>query len=98
LSISNDARARGLTGVRVGGTWWYEPEVNFYRRRYNAGWIEPYDVKDHSYYWASPNSLAPAQYDYFVFTPASDPGLSGPRVRTIFRDKVTDITVTAMDK
>jgi hypothetical protein len=82
----------------VGGTWWYEPEVNFYRRRYNAGWIEPYDVKDHSYYWASPNSLAPAQYDYFVFTPASDPGLSGPRVRTIFRDKVTDITVTAMDK
>jgi hypothetical protein len=42
--------------------------------------------------------LAPAEYDYFVFTAASDPGLTGPGMRTIFRDKVTDITVTAMDK
>jgi hypothetical protein len=98
LCISNDARARGLTSIRVGGTWWYEPEINFYRRRYNAEWMKPYDVKDRSYFWESPNSLVPAEYDYFVFTPASDPGLTGPRVRTIFRDRVTDITVTAMDK
>jgi uncharacterized membrane protein len=98
LTISNDARSRGLTKVRVGGTWWYEPEINFYRRRYNADWMRPYDVKDHSYSWESPNSLAPADYDYFVFTPASDPGLTGPRVRTIFRDRVTEITVTAMYK
>jgi len=46
---------------------------------------------------ASSNSLTPAEYDYFVFTPASDLGLSGPHVRTIIRDKVTDITVTAME-
>jgi hypothetical protein len=98
LCISNDARSRGLTGIRVGGTWWYEPEINFYRRRYNAEWMKPYDVKDRSYFWESPNSLVPADYDYFVFTPANDPGLTGPRMRTIFRDRVTNITVTAMDK
>jgi hypothetical protein len=98
LCISIDARSRGLTSVRVGGTWWYEPEINFYRRRYNADWMKPYDVKDRSYFWESPNSLEPAEYDYFVFTPASNPGLTGPRVRTIFRDRVTDITITAMDK
>ena len=98
LSISNDAHSRGLKTVRVGGTWWYEPELNFYRRRYNAEWMKPYDVKDRSYFWESPNALVPAEYDYFVFTPASDPGLTGPRVRTIFHDRVTDLTITAMDK
>jgi 4-amino-4-deoxy-L-arabinose transferase-like glycosyltransferase len=98
LIISNDARSRGLTGVRVGGTWWYEPEINFYRISRHADWMLPYDVKDRSYWWESPNSLEPADYDYFVFTPASDPGLAGPRVRTIFQDKSTGITVNAMYK
>jgi len=97
-TISEDARARGLTGVRVGGTWWYEPEINFYRRRYGAEWMKPYDVKDRSYFWESPNSLAPADYDYFVFTPASDPGLTSPRVKTIFRDAATGIVVSATYK
>jgi uncharacterized membrane protein len=96
--ISDDAHSRGLTGVRVGGTWWYEPEINFYRRRYKAEWMKPYDVKDRSYFWESPNSLPPAEYDYFVFTSASDPGLTGPGVRTIFRDRVTDLTVTAKER
>lgn len=96
--ISDDARARGLTGVRVGGTWWYEPEINFYRRRYGAKWMEPYDVEDHSYFWESPNALPPAQYDYFVFTPASDPGLTGPGVKTIFHDQVTGTTIVAKEK
>lgn len=96
--ISDDARARGLTGVRVGGTWWYEPEINFYRRRYGAKWMEPYDVNDRSYFWKSPDSMPPAQYDYFVFTPASDPGLTGPRVKTIFHDQVTGVTIVANEK
>jgi len=98
LSISNDALARGLTGVRVGGTWWYEPEINFYRRRYGATWMEPYDVEDRSYFWQSPSALPPAQYDYFVFTPASDPGLTGPGVKTIFHDQVTGATIVAKEK
>jgi hypothetical protein len=98
LSIASDARSRGLTNVRLGGTWWYEPEINFYRRRYHAEWILPYDVKDRSYFWESPNSLAPANYDYFVFTPASDPGLAGCRVRTVFRDAARHITVIAIQK
>jgi uncharacterized membrane protein len=98
LAMSNDARSRGLTGVRVGGTWWYEPEVNFYRRRYNAEWMKPYDVKDRSYFWESPNSLAPAEYNYYVFTSANDPYLSGPQVRTIFRDAGIGVTVIAVDR
>jgi len=98
LAISNDARSHGLTGVRVGGTWWYEPEVNFYRRRYNAEWMKPYDVKDRSYFWESPNSLAPADYNYYVFTSANDPGLSGPQVRTIFRDTSIGVTVIALNR
>jgi hypothetical protein len=98
LAISTDAHSDGLTGVRVGGTWWYEPEVNFYRRRYNAEWMKPYDVKDRSYFWESPNALAPEAYNYYVFTSANDPGLFGPKVRTIFQNVNIGITVIALDK
>jgi hypothetical protein len=97
-AIASDARARSLTTVRVGGTWWYEPEINFYRRRYHASWMMPYDVKDASSPWQTPNALQPADYDYFVFTPAGDPGLSGPHVRTIFRDSLREITIVAIEK
>ena len=97
-AIANDAFLCGLTNVRVGGTWWYEPEINYYRRRYNADWMLEYDVKDRSYYWQTPNSLTPADYDYFVFTHEGDPGLTGPRVRTIFRDGPRRITVVAIAK
>jgi uncharacterized membrane protein len=97
-AIANDARSRGLTKVRVGGTWWYEPEINYYRRRFKAGWMLEYDIKDRSYWWQTPNSLVPTDYDYFVFTPAGDPGFSGPHVRTIFRDGVRGITIVAVEK
>lgn len=95
-AIANDACSRGLTNVRVGGTWWYEPEINYYRRRYKAAWMLEYEVKDRSYFWQTPNSLAPADYDYFVFLPASDPGLAGPRVRTIYRDEPRHVTIVAI--
>jgi hypothetical protein len=95
-TIANDAQPRGLANVRVGGTWWYEPEINFYRRRYKADWLLPYDIKDRSYFWETPNSLVPADYDYFVFLPASDPGLTGPRVRTLFHDDKTQVTIIAL--
>ena len=92
-AIANDARSRGLTNVRVGGTWWYEPEINYYRRRFKADWMREYDIKDRSYFWQTPNSLTPADYDYIVFLPASDPGLAGPRVRTIYRDETRHVTI-----
>jgi len=95
-TIAKDAVPRGLTNVRIGGTWWYEPEINFYRRRNKAGWLLPYDIKDRSYFWETPNSLVPADYDYFVFLPTSDPGLTGPRVRTIFHDAKTQVTIVAL--
>ncbi len=98
LTIAIDAENRSLRNVRVGGTWWYEPELNFYRRRYHAEWMMPYDVKDRSYFWESPNSLEPADYNYFVFTPASDPRLEGTKVRIVFRDTPTGLIVIGIDK
>jgi hypothetical protein len=95
-AIEKDALSRGLTNVRVGGTWWYEPEINFYRLRHRAKWMVPYDIKDRSYWWQTPNSLVPSDYDYFVFVPASDPQLTGRRFRTIFHDDKTQATIIAL--
>src|SRR6266849_964410 len=95
-AIEKDALSRGLTNARVGGTWWYEPEIDFYRRRYKAMWMLPYEIKDRSYFWQSPGALEPAAYDYFVFVPPSDPHLAGPRVRTIFHDEKTQATIIAI--
>jgi uncharacterized membrane protein len=97
-AIEKDAHARGLTSVRVGGTWWYEPEINFYRLRHRATWMQEYEINDKSYWWQTPNSLTPADYDYFVFVPASDPGLSGPPIRTIFHDDRTRTTIIALSR
>jgi len=97
-AIANDAGSRHLTNVRVGGTWWYEPEINYYRCRYKAGWMLEYDIKDRSYWWQTPNSLAPADYDYFVFTPTGDPGLGGSRVRTVYQDKLRHVTIVAISR
>jgi hypothetical protein len=80
----------------VGGTWWYEPEINFYRLRYKAKWMLPYEIKDRSYWWQTPGALEPAAYDYFVFVPPSDPHLAGPRVRTLFHDEKTQATIIAI--
>jgi hypothetical protein len=95
-AIATDARSRNLATVRVGGTWWYEPEINFYRRRYNATWMLEYEIKDRSYWWQTPNSLTPADYDYFVFLPASDPDLAGTHVRTIYQDERRHVTIIAI--
>lgn len=97
-AIADDAQRRGLKSVRVGGTWWYEPEINFYRRKLNATWMAEYDVVDKSYFWKSPNALPPADYDYFVFIPASDPGLAGPNIRTILHDGVRGVTVVVIER
>ncbi len=94
-AIEKDALSRGLTNARVGGTWWYEPEINFYRLRHRAKWMLPYEIKDRSYWWQTPGALEPAAYDYFVFVPPSDPQLTGPRVRTIFHDEKTQATIIA---
>ena len=95
-AIEKDALSRGQTSVRVGGTWWYEPEINFYRLRHKAKWMLPYEIKDRSYWWQTPGALEPAAYDYFVFAPPSDPQLTGTRVRTIFHDEKTQATIIAI--
>jgi hypothetical protein len=97
-AIEKDARLHNLTNVHVGGTWWYEPEINFYRVSHHANWMLPYDIKDRSYWWHTPNSLVPADYDYFVFIPQSDPGLSGRRVRSIYYDAKTHLTIIAISR
>jgi len=95
-AIERDAQARGLTSARVGGTWWYQPEIDFYRLRFHATWMQEYEIKDRSYWWQTPGAGEPADYDYFVFTPANDPHLTGPRVRTLFHDDKTQATIIAI--
>jgi hypothetical protein len=58
----------------------------------------PYDIKDSSYFWQTPNSLMPRDYSYFVFTPESDPRLIGSQVRVIFHDNDVGVSVIALDK
>jgi hypothetical protein len=97
-AIAKDALSRDLTNVRVGGTWWYEPEINFYRLSHKAKWMLPYEIKDRSYWWQTPGAPEPAAYDYFVFIPASDPHLTGRNIRTIFHDEKTQATIIAIER
>ncbi len=96
LAILRDGESRGLTSARFGGTWWFEPEMGFYRRRYRAEWLFPYDVKDPSYPFQAQNTLEPADYDYFLYTPANVPDTKGRKVRTIFRDEKTQLAIIAL--
>lgn len=97
-TIYADAQSRNLANVRIGGTWWYQPEIDFYTRRYHATTIAPYDTVDRSYWWNTPNALAPEKYDYFVFTQLNDPFLSGPRIRSIFHNATFGVAVEAHEK
>jgi hypothetical protein len=96
LTISRDAHARRMDRARVGGSWWYEPEMNFYRKRAHADWLLPYDVVDASYGWKDPNAMPPGDYDYFFFTAVNDPGLKSPRARIIYHDDQTHLTIIAI--
>ena len=95
-AIEKDALSHHLSEIRVAGTWWYEPEINFYRLRYRTKWMLPYEIQDRSYWWKTPGALEPAAYNYFVFVPPSDPHLTGPRVRIIFHDDKTQATILAI--
>jgi hypothetical protein len=44
--------------VRVGGTWLFEPTLNFYRQMYRLAWMEPVERKD-------PND---GNYDYYILS------------------------------
>jgi uncharacterized membrane protein len=92
-TIASDAESKRMKSVRVGGTWWYEPEINFYRQRYHAEWMMPCDVKDPSSSWQTPNAFAASDYDYFVYTSANDPLLTGPRVTVIYHSAQMGVSV-----
>ena len=98
LSILHHGQSRGLTSARFGGTWWFEPEMGFYRRRYRAAWLLPYDIKDRSFEVQTENSLEPADYDYFLYLPENEPDMSGRTVRTIFHDDKTQLTIIAISR
>jgi hypothetical protein len=46
--VLSDIKSGGLEKVRIGGTWWYEPEINFYAAKYNARQIGIYEIADSS--------------------------------------------------
>lgn len=98
LAVATNLRQSGAARARMGGTWWYEPEMDFYRARYHVSALATYDVKDPSYLYQTQNSLTPVDYDYFFYTPANDPHLPASRFRVIFRDRTTGLTVVAIHK
>jgi hypothetical protein len=98
VNIFKDAEERGLRDVRFGGTWWYEPELNFYRLRYRANQIHTYEVIDPSAPLVSQNLLRPADYDYFCFTSENKFDIGNLRSRVVFHDDKTDITIAAIER
>lgn len=98
VNIFKDAQERGLRDVRFGGTWWYEPELNFYRLRYRANQIHTYEVIDPSAPLVSQNLLRPADYDYFCFTSENKFDIGNLRSRVVFHDDKTDITIAAIER
>jgi hypothetical protein len=96
MSILKDAEARKLKDVTLGGTWWYEPELNFYRFRYQANQIRTYQVNDPSAPFVAKGLPMPSDYDYFCFTPANKPEGTNLRWRVIFHDDKTDITIATI--
>jgi hypothetical protein len=96
-AIQSDAQSRGLKFARVGGTWWYQPEVDFYRIMYKASWLQPYDLKDptHPLSLQANNSLQPTDYDYFLSADNDNPNFDGLPTRVIFRYPISGLTVIA---
>ncbi len=58
-AVSSQTSRAAPTSPSLPEKKWHEPEINFYRRRYAAKWMESYDVEDPSYFWRSPNALPP---------------------------------------
>ncbi|HWQ55267.1 MAG TPA: glycosyltransferase family 39 protein [Bryobacteraceae bacterium] len=72
------ARERGARGVRVSGSWEFEPALNFYRRMYRLEWMEP-AVR------GAPDDPG----DYHVFT-GPDAGMADRLgLRVLYRDSLT---------
>jgi hypothetical protein len=99
-AIQQDGQSRGLVDARIGGIYWYQPEIDFYRIMYKASWLHAYDLKDPSFppSLQAQNSLQPAQYDYFLCTSQDTPDFDGRPVRTLFGDKVTGLNAVAIGR
>ena len=98
LAIRMDAKSRGLKVARIGGAWWYEPEINFYIARYKAHEIPPYDVVDANYPFQTAGRLRPGEYDYFIFTPKNEPDLEHQKTQIIFHSDQSTATIVAIYK
>jgi hypothetical protein len=97
-SIVNDAREKGLKDVRLGGTWWYEPELNFYRLRYQANQLRPYQVVNVPSPFVWHNLQKVADYDYLCLTAGNKVDVENQGWRVVFRDDTTGITIAAIDR
>jgi hypothetical protein len=98
LAIRTDAESRGLKAARIGGTWYYEPEINFYISRYKVREIAPYDVVDANYPFQTVGRLRPGEYDYFIFTPKNAPDLDQQKTQIIFHSDRSTATIVAIYK
>lgn len=98
LVIENDAKSRGLKTARIGGTWWYEPEIKYYSIRYKAHLTAQYDVVDASFPFQTPGRLRPEEYDYFIFTPCNAPDLGDRKTQILFHSDKSTTTIISILK
>jgi hypothetical protein len=87
VAIQEDATKRVDRPVRVGGTWIYEPAMNFYRAMYHADWMQPM-VRNYGH-------PRPGDYDYFLINPIDDPSLKMENCRVIAVDLFSGTQVLA---
>jgi hypothetical protein len=97
-SVVKDAREKGLKDVQMGGTWWYEPELNFYRLRYQANQMRAYQVLNVASPFVSLNLQKVADYDYLCLTAENKLDVENQGWRVVFRDDTTGITIAAIDR
>ena len=69
--IERDRPPAGAQPVRVGGSWYYDAGLNFYRTMHNATWMAPVE---------NPVEATSAGHDYFLFHPGDYPGLDDPHL------------------
>ena len=98
VTILKDSEARGLKDVRIGGTWWYEPEFNFYRLVYKAKQIRMYEQTEPSAPFIPQRQLRATDYDYVCFTSDNKPDLRNVGWRVVFHDDKTDMTIAAIER
>jgi len=70
--------------------------MNFFRRRYGAGWLTPYSVVDRSSHWQDPTAVASGGVRFFLFHTCKLIRAWRAAVKTIYHDDKTQLTIVTI--